>query len=177
MAHRVLGDELQFNSRSQRNGNRHVYYSHGLEEVSRPPWGPAWGVQGKVQTERQDLGHMPLLGSTSGVLWDSVLRPDWSIQTKSGLLVSSLGVLSKGYIRGSCWEVGETVITKAIGKIISGTYICFWLTGLLSRVWAYMKCSVNLRTLQDIWSNIMAVKATITCSSLAKFLTDPHLQI
>lgn len=39
---------------------------------------PEWelGDQGKVQGERelQDLGHMPLLGSVGGVLWDSQAR-------------------------------------------------------------------------------------------------------
>ena len=35
-----------------------------------------------------------------------------------------MSVLSKEYIRGRCWEVEETGITRAVGKVISGTYIC-----------------------------------------------------
>lgn len=52
------------------------------------------------------------------------LRPDRSIQTKkSRVLVISEGVLSEGHTRERSWEAGDTVITRGVGGIISGTYI------------------------------------------------------
>lgn len=48
---------------------------------TRLPQGTTWGSQHMVQAERveQKLRHILLLGPKGGVLWDSWLRPDWSI--------------------------------------------------------------------------------------------------
>lgn len=63
------------------------------------------------ERERQDPGHMPLRGSMCECF--GVPGPDGSIQTKSGLLVSTRGVSPKGCI----WHVdggrqGRTVDHK-----------------------------------------------------------------
>lgn len=56
--------------------------------------------QGRVQREHwQDLGHMPLSGSSVGVFWSSCARVG-PIQTERSSLVSILGILSKVFIRG-----------------------------------------------------------------------------
>lgn len=53
------------------------------------------------QRECQDLGHIPLLGSVGGVLWGSLAKTNWSIQTKkSGVLINSMAILSKECTRG-----------------------------------------------------------------------------
>lgn len=46
-----------------------------------------------MQTERQDLGYIPLIGSVDGVLWDS--------QAKSNLANSNQRVKSLGTLHGS----------------------------------------------------------------------------
>lgn len=38
--------------------------------------GPHRGGQGRVQTDCQDLGHMPLLKSVGGVLWGSQAKAE-----------------------------------------------------------------------------------------------------
>lgn len=86
----------------------------------------AWveGPHGEVkagyrQREPLDLGHTPLEGSTSGVLWDSQVKAGLVNSTqKNRVLVSYLGVLSKGCTEGKSWDVGE-----AFGEVISGMYL------------------------------------------------------
>lgn len=81
---------------SWRNCNREAYYSQALERVPDRPWGHLGG-EGRVQTERQDLGHMPSLESMGGGLWGPKLRPDLSIVTKR----ASFGKLHWGLIKGA----------------------------------------------------------------------------
>lgn len=84
-----------------------------LEEVHSIPRGVTQGDQGRVQAEREELGHVFLSGSMGGVLWGSLAKAQ-SIQTKvSRVLVSSAEVLSKGHIRGKTLDVGATVDHKA----------------------------------------------------------------
>ena len=57
-----------FSNRPRRSRNRQVYYSQGLDQAHSMPG----GAPGEVKAEcRQglDLAHIPLLGSTGGVLW------------------------------------------------------------------------------------------------------------
>jgi len=49
---------------------------------------------------------------------------DWSIQTKSGVLVSPTGVLSKDHIRHTDAGRQGRLDQKAFGEIISGTSPC-----------------------------------------------------
>ena len=46
----------------------------------------------------------------------SGLKPDWSIQTKTVVLVSFLGVLSKGPTRGRPWNLGENAYHRVFGE-------------------------------------------------------------
>lgn len=111
-------------SRPEEKFRSHSYYSQILEEVSGTPRGATLGSQGRVQTERQDLGHMPLLGS---VRWSALgfLGYDWIGQFKPKEW--SLGKLDREghYPRGTPGEgpgrQGRLLITTAIGEFLSGT--------------------------------------------------------
>lgn len=73
-------------------------------------WYTLCGHPGKSRqnAERQDLGHMPLLGSAGRVLWGSgAMTGLVNSNQKSRGLISSTGVLSKGNIRGRPQEAGE----------------------------------------------------------------------
>ena len=48
----------------------------------------------------QDLGHMPLLGSTGGVLWDCQAKSGLVNSNREEVLVSLTGLLSKGCAGG-----------------------------------------------------------------------------
>lgn len=61
---------------------------------------------GCSQRERQDLGHMTLLGLWVECFGVHRLSPNRSIQIKkSRILVSSTGVLPKWHTMGKPWEV------------------------------------------------------------------------
>lgn len=70
---------------------------------------PGESRKGAAERERQDLGHVPLLGFASGVLWGS--------QAKAGLVISNQKEgfgkphrnLTKGCTRGMPWMVGKSV--------------------------------------------------------------------
>lgn len=88
----------------QQKDTRELKYRSSLftcpGESTRQPQGAARVGQGRVQREHwQDLGHMPLSGSSVGVFWSSCARVG-PIQTERSSLVSILGILSKVFIRG-----------------------------------------------------------------------------
>ena len=86
---------------------------------------------------QQDLGHTCLSRSVGGVFWGShpMARLLNSNQKEQGL-----GKVHRDLIKGAHkgvrgpWLSGET-ITRAIGGIISETYIYLCLCGLLSRAY------------------------------------------
>ena len=94
----------------------------------------------KTERGRQDLGHMLLLGSVGGVLWGSWAKAELdSSNQKSRVLVSFVGVLSKGCIRRRQWEAGELLITRAVGEATSGTCIYLRLCRQLSKAYTCMR--------------------------------------
>ena len=66
------------------------------------PQGATWIGEDRVPAKtEQDLRNMPLLESGCRVFWCSQAKAGWSFQAKDReVLVSSVGVLSKGHIRG-----------------------------------------------------------------------------
>ena len=87
--------------------------------------GPHWEIKaGCRQRERQDLGHMPLLGSV-GECFGANAVLYWLIQTKiNAALVSPM---TGSYLRGTQGKVlggREDLITGAVGAVISGTFTC-----------------------------------------------------
>lgn len=72
------------------------------------------------QRERQDLGHMPLLGSAGESFGDIGLKLDWSVHIKnSRATVSFIGVLPERHTRGRRWVAKERIYHKGL----SGSYI------------------------------------------------------
>lgn len=72
---------------------------------------------GYRQRERQDQGHMPLLGSEGRVLWGSQAKVRLvNSNLKSWVLLNPTVVFSKGHIRrtvsGRQWRL---LVTKAVG--------------------------------------------------------------
>ena len=143
----------------KRKWNKEACYSQVPEEVNSVPWGATWGSQGKVLAEnkQQNLGHMLLLGSVGGVLWDSWAEAGLvTSNPKEQVLVSSPAVLSKQYTRGRSWEAGETVYYKGHwGNHIKETYIYLWLYQLSSREytqgrgWCQFKASTGCLATQN----------------------------
>lgn len=78
-----------------------------------------WRSRQSEDRERQDLGHMALLGSWVECFGVLGLRPDWLTQTrKHWVLVSSEEAVIKGCTSRKPWEVGRLLITEAIGEVI-----------------------------------------------------------
>ena len=90
------------------------------------------GMSGRVQTERkrQDLGHMPLVACLGAEPWSTwAMARSVSSSQKKEVLVSPLSwggwVFSKGCIRHTkALGGGRLLITRAVGEVISGGYIC-----------------------------------------------------
>lgn len=93
-------------------------------------------VRQGVGREKQDLGHMLLVGSAGRVLWNS-----WAIWTrKSRVWVSFTRVLSKRYTVKPLRGWGGLFITRATGRgVISVTYIHLWPSGLLSMAYIHRR--------------------------------------
>ena len=103
----------------KRKGNREDYHSPVLEEVHAIcPKGPHGEVKsGYRQRERQDQGHMPLLGSEGRVFWGSQAKVRLvNSNLRSGVLLNPTVVFSKGHVRhtgsGRRWRL---LVTKAVG--------------------------------------------------------------
>lgn len=79
---------------------------------------------------------MPLLGSMGGVLWGSQIKTRLvNSNFKSRVLVSSMGILSKGKVLG----VQETIYYKGLcGNHINSLHLLVT-CGLLRRAWACMR--------------------------------------
>ena len=97
---------------------------------------------GEVKAEhrqRQALVHIPCEGLWVGCF--GALKQGWfgQLKAKFWLLVHSVGALSEGCVRGRPWETGETGDHKGPWEVISGTYICLGLGGLLSRAHVCMR--------------------------------------
>lgn len=87
--------ESQFNDRPKEKLKQR-FITHRSWGKRGMPQGATWGGQGRVQTEPQHLGYMPLLGSLDNVLWGSKAKARLvNSNQKSTALVSCMGVLSK----------------------------------------------------------------------------------
>lgn len=93
-----------------------------------PWWAPERPRQG-VGRERQTWGT-GFIRVEGGVLWDSRLRTDWSIQTKEA--GKPYGVCSKGRM-GVGLGGGETAGHEGSWESVPGAYICLCRCWLLSR--------------------------------------------
>ena len=102
------------------------------------PPGVTEGGQGRVQTERQNLGHMPLLKSVGGVLWVSWARAgSVNSEQRSGVSISPTGVISKGHIRHTGTGRQGRIDHRLLGKSYQDLYLLVTLW-LQSRTWACM---------------------------------------
>ena len=74
--------------------------------------------------ERQDLGHMSLLGSVGGVVWCSPAQGRFvnSLCKRRALVSSTVGSYLRGTQEEGTEKQGRILITRAVGEIISGTY-------------------------------------------------------
>lgn len=106
-----------------------------------------------------------------GVLWHSWMKMRLAHSySKSWVLGSPTGVLSKGYIRYTgCGRQGRLLITRAVGKIISETYISLWLYNYSPRHVFAGGAIIRVRSSQATWTNKMDTEAAIPWSSLPKF--------
>lgn len=88
------------------------------------------------------MGHMPLLGSSVECFEVLRLKQNWSIQsTKS----RGFGKLRGSYLRGEVRKgSGRLLLTRTVGEVILGTYICLWLCGLLSRTYTCVNGLVSV---------------------------------
>lgn len=134
------------------------------------------GDQGRVQT---DLGHMPLLGSVGRVLWGSqaktrLVNSNWKRRT---LVTSVVGF----YLRGTQWKgpgrQGELFIPGTFGKIRSWAYTCWWHSGLLSRVCAWMEVGwlVSVYVTAGCLAKKRGCQGRNTWRRLAKLWTERHV--
>lgn len=165
MERRVLDGEQRFNNRPQDKLKQRSLLLTCPGGSTRMLQGATQGCQGRAQTERQDLGHMLFLGSVGGVLWGSwakarLFNSNW----KSGVLVSSTGIISKG-TGGRPWELEESVSHQGCWGSHIRNLVLLW--GLLSRACAFMRASVSLRSLQAAWPQKMDAEAVIPWSSAA----------
>ena len=119
----------------KRNWNREVRYLQVLWEVHPSLQGPHGEIKAECR-QRQNLGHMPLLGSVGGVLWDSQAKAGLvNSKQKSRVLVSYMG----SHLRGWPWEAEETVDHKVYCRSHIRNLICLWLCGTLSRACTCMR--------------------------------------
>lgn len=111
----------------------------------------------KRHTERQDLGHIFLIGSQVEVLWGFWARARlFSSNEKSGILISPMGVLSKGYIRHKhAGRQGRLLNTKAVRKVISGFAFTCDSAVALQGLHLNGGASVSSRSLRASWSSKM----------------------
>ena len=130
--------EPQFNNRPQEKLKWRSLLLTGpggsTRHTSRGPMGRS---RRRADRDRQDLGHVPLLGSMGRVLWSS-----WTearlvhSKQKNRVLVSPMGVLTKGHVRGRHWEAGETVDHKRYWRNHIRDF-CLFVT-LLTVIWAWL---------------------------------------
>ena len=93
-------------------------------------------------------------------------------------MVSSTGILSKGYPRENPWEVGETSDHKSSwGRGISGTCFACTLGAVFYGTCLHEGAEVSLRPLQATWTDKIDAEAAVLGSSFAKLLKTYELMI
>lgn len=141
---------------SSTSGHKRHWIVYQLQILEEGPGTPPQAHTGgsRADRERQDVGHMPLLGSLGAVL--PRLRPDWSIQIKRGRSWLCSTVVSSLRVQGKALEAGETWSQEGLRNLM-------------------LSCScLSLKPLQAAWPNNMGAKAAIPWSSWAKLLSERH---
>ena len=135
----------------KRNWNREMYYSQVMEEVPSMPWGATWGSQGIIETDKDAEPEALLFIRVCG--WDALWFPSQGNIGQFKQKGQGFGKLQGGLIyeaqKEGIQHAGRQVrllVTRPIGKVISGTYICLQLWGLLSRLCAW-EASSTLKSL------------------------------
>ena len=129
------------------NWNRQIYPLQVLEEVQCRLRGHTGSWRQSADRERQDLGHTSLLKSVGRVLgkgWIGQFIQKKKQKKTSMVLLRSKCVLYKRHTRKRQWVAGKPINHKGCWKVISGTYICLRLCGLLSRLCLRERAGVSL---------------------------------
>lgn len=96
-----------------------------MEEAHGTPGGATREVRAGCRQRVEDWGHTPLLVSVDGVLWGSWAKARLVNSNQKSEILISHRVLSKGYIMGRSRGAGSQLITRAIGEVTGGIYICW----------------------------------------------------
>ena len=67
---------------------------------------------------------MTLLGLLGGVVWSSWVKARYVNSNQDQGFAKQHKGLTKGHIRRRIWEMGKLFISRPIGEVIGGTYIC-----------------------------------------------------
>ena len=126
---------------THRSWRKCIACPQGLHGEVKAEFRESWSSTLSVDRDRQDHGHIPLLGSMGGVLWVSQARPRFvHSNQKNRILVNLTKVLPKRCIeQKDAHTPGRQLIISALGEVLSKTYICLLFCRLTTRMCVCMR--------------------------------------